>query len=166
MQHRHEWDATPTIGSSARIMRGFSRIGVGAAALTAMLGLTVTVPVAINDYRSATQWPGTLVGRANIPPFDPSKPFDADEFLARNAPEVVKPPPKPGMFDDLIPSPKRRHLTDAEVGLAPPSRFNTEALSSAALTVAIGLGITAAASLAVLGFFSGLGWIIAGFARD
>jgi hypothetical protein len=34
------------------------------------------------------------------------------------------------------------------------------------MTVLIGLGITMAASLAVLGFFSGLGWVIAGFARD
>jgi hypothetical protein len=171
--HRHEWDATPTIGSSARIMRGFSRIGVGAAALTAVLGLAITVSVAFNDYKSATQWPGTPVGN-----FDPAaygaKPFDPDEFLAQTAPEVVKRPPKTGMFDDLIPPPKGRLLSDAEVGLAPQHsgpfgwflNLNAEAFSSAALTVAIGLGITGAACLAVFGFFSGLGWIIAGFARD
>jgi hypothetical protein len=63
-------------------------------------------------------------------------------------------------------TPKGRLLADAEVGLAPPPCFNTEALSSAALTGAIGLGITGAACLAVCGFFSGLVWVIAGFARD
>jgi hypothetical protein len=63
----------------------------------------------------------------------------------------------------MIPLPKGRLLTDAKVGLAPPSRFNTEALSSAALTIAIGLGITGAACLAVCGIFGGLGWVIAGF---
>jgi hypothetical protein len=132
-----------------------------------VLGLIVTVSVAINDYRSASEWPGTLVGRANIPPFDPSKPyevvpFDPDKFLAQTAPkdrgltdaEVGLAPPKPGMFDDLIPAPRQFLNIDAK------------AFTSAMLTIAIGLGITSTACLAVFGFFSGLGWVIAGFARD
>lgn len=152
MQHVTNGTPPPLIGSSARIIRGFSRVGVGAAVLTAVLGVAVTATVAFSDYRSATQFDPAAWGAkpaSDLPDapwvkkpanffdqFDPkpaAKPFDPDEYLAQQAP-----PSKPGMFDDLIPSPRRRHLTDAEVGLAPPSRFNTEALSSAARS-ALGL---------------------------
>jgi hypothetical protein len=44
--------------------------------------------------------------------------------------------------------------------------FVGPAIRAAIVTVAIGLGITGAACLAVSGFFGGLGWVIAGFARD
>jgi hypothetical protein len=110
MQHRHEWDATPAIGSSARIIRGFSRIGIGAAVLIAVLGLAVAVSVAFNDYKYATQWVGFPLAKSDLP--------DAPWLEYQREP-VVKPPPKPGMFDDLIPAPKGRLLTDAEVGLTP-----------------------------------------------
>jgi hypothetical protein len=56
-----EWDATPIIGSSARIIRGLSGVGIGVAVLTAVLGLAVTVSVAFNDYKYATQSPGHLL---------------------------------------------------------------------------------------------------------
>jgi hypothetical protein len=86
MQDRHEWDATPLIGSSARIMRWFSRLGVGGAILTAVLGLMVTVSAAFNDYKYATQWAGFPVAKSDLPdapwleyqrdpPFEPSKPM-------------------------------------------------------------------------------------------
>jgi hypothetical protein len=39
--------------SSARIMRGFSRIGIGAAVLIAVTGLAITVGVAVSSYKSA-----------------------------------------------------------------------------------------------------------------
>jgi hypothetical protein len=158
--HRNEWDATPLTGSSARIMRGFSRIGVGAAAITAVLGLTATANLAINDY-----WPGNRVqtdpvawgafpevnpSKSNIPPFDPSKPY---EIATKNSPNpLISSTPNPASkpFDP------DEYLAFKRI----------EALKSAALTILIGLGITGAACLAVFGFFSGLGWVIAGFARD
>jgi hypothetical protein len=70
MQRRHESDATPTIGSAARIMRGFSRIGIGAAALVAISGLALTAIVADRDY-DATQAPGTPVAKADLPDVPP-----------------------------------------------------------------------------------------------
>jgi hypothetical protein len=41
------------LGSSARIMRGFSRMGIGAAVLIAVTGLAITVGVAVSSYKSA-----------------------------------------------------------------------------------------------------------------
>ena len=44
--HQYEWDATPITGASARILRGFSRVGIGAAVLIGLLGLAVTADLA------------------------------------------------------------------------------------------------------------------------
>jgi hypothetical protein len=62
------------LSSSARIMRGFSRIGIGATALAAVSTILVT----ISDYRSTTQWAG-------LPVANPSDQFDPDKFLAEAA---------------------------------------------------------------------------------
>jgi hypothetical protein len=59
-------------------------------------------------------------------------------------PYEVLNPQSPGMFDDLIPSPA----------------------SVAAKAAGIGFGITAMLALATWAFFRGLGWVVAGFARD
>ena len=88
---------------SNRIIRGFSRLGIGAAVLTAIYGLVPNIYAQIDD-------------------------------------------PPPTGLNELV-----RHRT--------PALY-------AAKTACVGLGITALAALAVFGFFRGLGWIIAGFARD
>jgi hypothetical protein len=119
--HQHEWDAAPTVGSSARIIRSFSRIGIGAAALVAISGLALTAIVADRDYETATHWPGTSVAKADLPDVPPWVKYE---------------------------------------------RINDEAFKTVRSTVLIGMGITGAACLAVFGFFGGLGWVIAGFARD
>jgi hypothetical protein len=69
--HQDEWDDTPTNRSSARIIRGFSRTGIGAAGLVAILGLALTAIVADRDYEAATQWPDTRVAKADLPDVPP-----------------------------------------------------------------------------------------------
>jgi hypothetical protein len=111
---------------STRITRGFRRIGLGAAVLMAVLGVTVTTGVTINTYNNERGWSDVISQPANIP---------ASRALAN------------------------------DVELA--TRERDEAAFYIATTSAlIGLGVTAPACLAMLGFFVGLGWIIAGFPRD
>jgi hypothetical protein len=64
--HR-EWDATPTTGAPTRITRGFKRIGIGAAVLMAVLGVTVTTSVAVNTYNNERGWSDVTSQPANIP---------------------------------------------------------------------------------------------------
>jgi hypothetical protein len=52
-----------------------------------------------------------------------------------------------------------------DVQLVPGER-DEAAFHIATTSALIDLGVTAAASLAVFGFFAGLGWVVAGFARD
>jgi hypothetical protein len=61
---QHEWDA-------ARIIRDFSRVGIGAAAIVAISGLALTAIVADRDYETTTQWPGTPVAKADPPDVPP-----------------------------------------------------------------------------------------------
>jgi hypothetical protein len=122
----YERDTHPLPSFSARIMRGFKRIGIGAAVLMAMLGVTVTTSVAVNTYNNEMGWSDVLSQPAHIP---------ASRALAN------------------------------DIELAPRER-DEAAFHIATTSALIGLGITAAACLAVFGFFRGLGWVIAGFARD
>lgn len=43
-----------------RIIRGFSRLGVGVAMLTAVFGLAITTAVAVNRYNDVSQLPSIL----------------------------------------------------------------------------------------------------------
>jgi hypothetical protein len=94
--------------STAPILRGFSRLGIGCAVLVAMIGVVVTATIVIDDYN---QWAG---------------------------------------------------------GSSPPAGFvpDAPAISTFVPTVLIGGGITITACLLMIGFFRGLGWVVAGFARD
>jgi hypothetical protein len=98
----------PIALSSAPILRGFSRLGIGCAVLIAIIGVVVTATVVMDDYN---RWVG-----GSGPP--------------------------------------------AGVVLGPPS------ISTFVPTVLIGGGITITACLLIIGFFRGLGWVVAGFARD
>lgn len=53
-------------------------------------------------------------------------------------------------------------------GSAPPAGFvlGPPPISTFVPTVLIGGGITITACLLIIGFFRGLGWVVAGFARD
>ncbi len=62
---------------SYRIIRGFSRLGIGAAVLVAFCGVGLTAILAIDGYSRATHPRGLSdmdVGLA--PPFDPTKPYE------------------------------------------------------------------------------------------
>jgi hypothetical protein len=67
--------------------------------------------------------------------------FAADQYERLTRAALVA---APSMFDDLIPPP----------------------IVVAGKSAAIGLGVTLLLAFAAYGFFRGLGWIIAGFARD
>jgi hypothetical protein len=98
----------PIASSSAPILRGFSRLGIGCAVLIAVIGVAVTAIIVMDDY---SRW------------------------VAGSSP--------PGGF-----------------ALNPPP------ISTFVPTVLIGGGITITACLLIMGFFRGLGWVVAGFARD
>jgi hypothetical protein len=98
----------PMASSSAPVLRGFSRLGIGCAVLIAMIGVVVTATVVMDDY---SRWVGGSAPPAGI---------------------VLGPPP----------------------------------ISTLVRTVLIGGGITITACLLIIGFFRGLGWVVAGFARD
>jgi hypothetical protein len=98
----------PVASSSAPILRGFSRLGIGCAVLIAMIGVAVTATVVMDDY---SRWVAGSASPTGV---------------------VVGPPP----------------------------------ISTFVPTVLIGGGITITACLLIIGFFRGLGWVVAGFARD
>jgi hypothetical protein len=119
MQDRREWDATPLTGFSTRIMGGFSRLGVGAAVLTAVLGLAITVSVAFNDYRSATQFDPAAWGAK------PASDLPEAPWLEYQRDPVVKPPRKPANpFDQFDPKPAAKPFDPDEylAQKAPPSK--------------------------------------------
>jgi hypothetical protein len=191
----------PELSSSARIMRGFSRIGVGAAALTAVSGLAITLTMAVNDYRSATEWPGTLISKAgestnvwagwtdrgpnsDISPWGAKQPRLAEEgdwgakqptYTEERDAAIKKglEGPNPDIAPWAVGRPAYTEERNAAIkrAAAEQSRWSFPSLDRVAFkaaipTALIGLGLTGAACLAAFGFFAGLGWMIAGFARD
>jgi hypothetical protein len=64
MHHERE---PPVSRASIRIIRGFKRIGIGAAMLMAVLGATVTTGVAVNTYNNERGWSDVVSQPANIP---------------------------------------------------------------------------------------------------
>jgi hypothetical protein len=121
-----KWDATPRTGTSVPIMRGFKRIGIGAAVVTAALGFAMTTGVAVNNYNTEKSWSNVMPQPANIPA-------------------------SPALANDIELAPRER---------------DEAAFHIATTSAVMGLGVTAAACLAVFGFFAGLGWVVAEFARD
>jgi hypothetical protein len=148
--------AVHQLSSSARIVRRFSRIGIGAAALTAMFGLAVTIDAAFNDSQATGQrWLQYPV----------TKTASAPDMAYLNYEE------NGGRAE----APNVRVLTDADLGLAPPKHsgpfgwflnLNAKRFNFAMATVLRGLLLTGMACLAMFDFFSGLGWVIARFTRD
>jgi len=92
--------------SSAPILRGFSRLGVGCAVVIAMIGVAVTATIVIDDYN---RW---------------------------------------------------------VAGSSPSAGFVAPPISTFVPTVLVGAGSTITACLLIVGFFRGLGWVVAGFIRD
>lgn len=150
-----------------RISGGFCRLGIGVAVMVAIGGSGVTTTVAISQYRDQWYLDSSLV-------YDPTvdellKPADgrmvpvtdADwnaAFAVRNLPpgfvlDVRDPSKFPAEWTIV------RHRSDYY-------QFINSRAFAAGQTFAIGLGITAAISLAVFGFFRGMGWVISGFAQD
>jgi hypothetical protein len=122
---------------SNRIIRGFSRLGIGAAALVAIYGFLLTGIATVSEYRANR--PGILI-------FDPAthEVFKTTPSGANIYVQIDGPPP-PGLKEMV--------------------RHHTSSLY-AAKAAGIGLCITVLAALAVFGFFRGFGGIIAWFARD
>jgi hypothetical protein len=121
------------------IIRGFSRLGIGVAILILFAGAAVTLMAASDQYYKAELESG--VGRVRVA-IDDRSPLAIGNRLP--APMAQEP----------------RRLSDVvNVALAPsPAAVATK-------TSAAGLAVTALLALAAFGFFHGLGWVVAGFAR-
>ena len=122
---------------SNRIIRGFSRLGIGAAVLTAIYGSVLTGVATLSEYTDNS--PGILIYDSATHQVSKTRPSGANIYA-----QIDGPPPS---------------------GLNELVRHRTPALY-AAKAAGVGLGITVLAALAVFGFFRGLGWITVGFARD
>jgi hypothetical protein len=107
--------------ASARIIRGFSRIGIGSVVVVAIVGVAVTTTVVIDEWVRISSLP--------------------DAPWLAYAPKL-------------------------EASSAHGWWSSDPVLGSAVSNVLAGLAITGIASLVIFEFFRGLGWIIAGFARD
>jgi hypothetical protein len=122
---------------SNRIIRRFSRLGIGTALLVAIYGFVLTGVATVSEYNANS--PGILIFESATHKVSKKTPSGANIYA-----EIDGAPP-PGL-NELI-----RHRT--------PALY-------AAKAAGIGLGITVVAALAVFAFFRGLGWILGGFARD
>ena len=125
------------MGSDMRngVIRTFSRLGIGAGVLLSFAGAAVTMMVASDQYYKAQ----LESGAGRIP--------GAIEDRSPTAP-VAAP------IDQRL-----RSLSDVDAGVAPsPAVVATK-------TSAVGLSVTMLLALAAWGFFLGLGWVVAAFAR-
>ncbi|MBO0755758.1 MAG: hypothetical protein J2P54_07845 [Bradyrhizobiaceae bacterium] len=145
------------------IIRGFSRLGIGAAVLVAIGGVVTTGIVAEDQYSRAQRAafpevkPAFGLSDADaglVPNFEPDKPYDFyqggkwwhHDPATGNAPAPADSrEPPPGFVIDQ-PSPA--------------------AFAEAEKASSLGLGLTALAALAAFIFLWGLGWVIAGFVKD
>lgn len=139
---------------SKRIIRGFTRIGIGVAVLVLIGGVVGTWFYTVDQYKE-NDWINACFGESGFDP-DTDEAFKVDaagkrvpatvEEACANASgiEVVH---HPNLVHDLI-------------------RDYSSSVIAATKAAGIGLGITALAAVAALGFFRGLGWVITGFEED
>jgi hypothetical protein len=130
--------------TSRRVIRGFSRLGIGGALLVTLCGAALTA-VAASDRYARTKATGHLLvaGPGGV--------------IVKFPTETDWPTIYRVMGDQFGGS--SFSVQSIEPPEAPP---NVEA----AKTAAIGLGITAFLAFATWGLFRGVGWMLAGFARD
>jgi hypothetical protein len=148
--------------TSARIIRGFSRIGIGIAVVVAIIGVIATAVVALQNHNSANyefdKYACLLTANANV-----AVSGDRYKSLTENAGHC-------GYFSSYG---TYNSLGWIKIGDAIEQNghlvqrvTDAELVKLDVLTALAGLGITGAISLVIFGFFRGLGWILAGFASD
>jgi hypothetical protein len=169
------WDFAPVVEpASTRVVRGFSRIGIGCAILAGLCGVAVTVILAVEDAR-------------RVPGFDPSQPYEvvSDDGppkgfmvdptkgpLAATDPLLIEyltstPSPSP-VVNRFVPGEASRKFDEAVLkfdDLVPKAERVSDEWRIVC-PILVGLGLTLAVCLVVFGFFRGLGWVLAGFARS
>jgi hypothetical protein len=157
-QRREQRGTSP----SARIIRGFSRIGIGLAIISAITGVAVTGGIVVGNYNRANdefdKYACLLRWNANAAVSGAR--YKALTESAANCGYF----PSYGAYNSL----SWIRINDAieQNGFIVERVTDFERLRAEANTTIAGLGITGATSLVIFGFFRGLGWIIAGFARD
>jgi hypothetical protein len=125
--------------SAVRIIRGFSRLGVGAAILVMLCGAGLTAMVVSDQYAQSK-------GKGHISVAGPGG-VTVKFPTGTDWPTIYK----------VLGS--QASVQSAEYPTVSPT-------DEATRIAVIGLGITAAMALAAWGFFRGVGWMLAGFARD
>jgi hypothetical protein len=121
-----------------RIIRGFSRLGVGAALLVALCGAAFTYMLASDQFERGI----SVTGPDNV------------TVYFKNGTDA-------SVINEAM---SRRFGVPGD--LSPAASSAGSRLSPAVKTASIGIGITAALAFVTWALFRGVGWMLAGFARD
>jgi hypothetical protein len=122
-----------------RIIRGFSRLGAGAALLVTLCGMGVTA-VIVSDQHARGHFSVTGIDKVSV-------------YFPTGTPESV-------VHDVML------YRAGYPGPLSPAASAAFSLIPPDIKAAVIGLGVTALLALVAFGFFRGLGWVVAGFARD
>jgi hypothetical protein len=141
------------MSTAQRVSRGFHRLALFLAAIPLVLGVILSVSLAVKNANEAfTEQPGLICARDYLIKYHGSREMALEQAI--------------GMIDLAIAGcSNRSKLVSSQVALDTREE-DFDYATSVASAIAVGLAITLAVSFAVYGTVRAIGWVIGGFAAS